>query len=193
MENMISVKSKIEMIDEEITLKYVDELRAKESHIDFTKDGWVEEMRAIESEYRKKIEPELAFIRRTIGEALAANSFKDLNTIDAILNDTQRLKNYIIPTFDELEENIQSGSHEYVVLSLLLFEARNLEADARDEMIYFGDLVRFCESKSVDVKPILRQLLPFASNEMKYGTNSVRSLFQHAIEHAASIPENSNQ
>ena len=193
MENMSLLKSKIEMIDEEITRKYVDELRAKESRIDFTKDGWVEEMRAIESEYRKNIGPELVYIRRTIGEALAANSFKELQAIDAILNDTQRLKNYITPTFDELEENIQSGSHEYVVLSLLLFEARNLGSDARDEMVYFGDLVRLCESKSVDVKPILRQLLPFASNEIKYGINSVRSLFQHAIEHAASIPENSNQ
>ena len=193
MENISSVRSKIEMIDEEITIKYVDELRAKESCIDFTKDGWVEEMRTIESEYRKKIAPELAFIRRTIGEGLAANSFKDLQAIDAILNDTNRLKNYITPTFAELEENIKSGSHEYLVLSLLLFEARNLEADARDEMIYFGDLVRFCESKRVDVKPILRQLLPFASNEIKYGTNSVQSLFQHAIEHAVSIPENSNQ
>ena len=193
MENRSSVKSKIEMIDEEITLKYVDELRTKENRIDFTKDGWIEEMRAIESEYRKKIEPELVFIRRTIGEALAANSFKDLQTMDAILNNTQRLKNYITPTFAELEENIKSGSHEYLVLSLILFEARNLEADARDEMIYFGDLLRFCESKSVDVKPILRQLLPFASNEIKYGTNSVRSLFQHAIEPAASITENSNK
>ena len=45
MENIITVKSKIELIDEEITHKYVDELRAKESRIDFTKDGWVEEMR----------------------------------------------------------------------------------------------------------------------------------------------------
>ena len=187
MENRSSVRSKIEMIDEEITRKYVDELRTKESRIDFTKDGWVEEMRAIESEYRKKIAPELAFIRRNIGEALAANAFKDLQTINELLNETNRLKNYIIPTFDELEENIQSGSHEYLVLTLLLFEARNMEADARDEMVYFGDLVRFCESKSVDVKPILRQLLPFASNEIKYGTNSVRSLFQNAIEHAASI------
>ena len=182
MENMSSIRSKIDMIDEEITLKYVDELRAKESRIDFTKAGWVEEMRAIESEYRKKIAPELAFIRRTIGEALATNSFKDLPAIDALLNDTNRLKNYITPTFEELEENIQSGSHEYLVLSLILFEARNLEADAPDEMIYFDDLVRFCESKSVDVKPILRQLLPFASTEIKFGTSSVRSLFQQAIE-----------
>jgi hypothetical protein len=193
MESISSLKSKVEMIDEEITVKYVDELRAKESRIDFTKDGWVEEMRAIESEYRNNIGPELVYIRRTIGEMLAANSFKDLQAIDPILNDTQRLKNYITPTFDELEENIQSGSHEYVVLSLLLFEARNLGSDARDEMVYFGDLVRFCESKSVDVRPILRQLLPFASTEIKYGTNSVRSLFLNAIEHAASIPENSNQ
>ncbi|OQP44694.1 hypothetical protein A4H97_10045 [Niastella yeongjuensis] len=181
------------MIDEEITLKYVDELRAKENRIDFTKDNWVEEIRAIESEYRKKIAPELTYIRRTIGESLAENSFKDLQAIDAILNDTNRLKNYITPTFDELEENIQSGSHEYLVLSLLLFEARNLGSDARDEMVYFGDLVRFCESKSVDVKSILRQLLPFASNEIKYGTNSVRTLFQHVIEPAANISENSNQ
>jgi hypothetical protein len=185
MENMNAVRSKIDMIDEEITIKYVDELRAKESYIDFTKENWVEEMRAIESEYRKKIAPELAFIRRTIGEALAANSFKDLQAIDAILNDTNRLKNYIIPTFDELEENIESGSHEYLVLSLLLFEARNLEADARDEMIYFGDLVRFCESKSVDVKPILLQLLPFASNDIKYGSYSVHTLFRNAIEESA--------
>ena len=187
MENMNALKSKIEMIDEEVTIKYVDELRAKENRIDFTKDGWVEEMRAIESEYRKKIAPELAFIRTTIGEALAANSFKDLHAIDAILNDTNRLKNYITPTFEELEENIKSGSHEYLVLTLLLFEARNLGADARDEMVYFGDLVRFCESKRVDVKSILRKLLPFAPDEMKFGSNSVRSLFQNAIEHAASI------
>lgn len=192
MENRSAIRSKIEMIDEEITLKYVDELRAKESRIDFTKDGWVEEMRAIESEYRKKIAPELVFIRRAIGEVLAANSFKDLQAIAVLLNSTNRLKNYITPTFGELEDDIQNGSHEYVVLSLLLFEARNLEADARDEMIYFGDLVRFCESKNVDVKPILRQLLPFASSEIKYGSNSVQSVFQQAIEHAAPISENSH-
>jgi hypothetical protein len=185
MENITTVQSKIELIDEEITNKYVDELRAKESRIDFTKDGWVEEMRAIESEYREKIEPELVFIRRTIGEVLAGNQFKDLHTLNALLNETQRLKNYIIPTFDELEGNVTSGSSEYVVLSLLLFEARNLEPDARDEMIYFGDLVRFCDSKKIDIKPILQKLLPYASGEIKYGTNSVRTLFQNAIEQTA--------
>ncbi|MBO9205328.1 MULTISPECIES: hypothetical protein [Niastella] len=182
MENITAVKSKIELIDEEITQKYADELRAKESRIDFTKDGWVEEMRSIESEYRVKIEPELTFIRRTIGEVLAGNKFKDLQAIGTILNETQRLKNYITPTFDELDENIQSGSHEYVVLSLLLFEARNLEPDARDEMIYFGDLLRFCGSKAVDIKPILQKLLPYASEERKYGAYSVHTLIHNAIE-----------
>lgn len=182
MENMTVVKSKIELIDEEITHKYVDELRAKESRIDFTKDGWVEEMRFIESEYRVKIAPELAFIRRTIGEGLAGNKFKDLQALNAILDETQRLKNYITPTFDELDENIQSGSHEYIVLSLLLFEARNLEPDARDEMVYFDDLLRFCESNRIDIKPILQKLLPYASEERKYGSYSVHTLFLNAIE-----------
>jgi len=190
MENMITIKSKIELIDEEITHKYVDELRAKESRIDFTKDGWVEEMRGIESEYRKKIEPELAFIRRTIGEVLAGNEFKDLQSIAPVLDETQRLKNYITPTLDELDENVQSGSLEYIVLSLILFEARNLEPDARDEMIYFGDLIRFCESKKIDVNPILQKLFPYASDEIKYGTHSVRSLFQKALEQSASSTEN---
>lgn len=185
MENMTVVKSKIELIDEEITHKYVDELRAKESRIDFTKDDWVEEMRSIESEYRVKISPELAFIRRTIGEALAGNKFKDLQAIGAILDETQRLKNYITPTFDELDKNIQNGSHEYIVLSLLLFQARNLEPDARDEMVYFGDLLRFCESKHIDVKPILQKLLPYASEERKYGNSSVNTLFRNAIEETA--------
>jgi hypothetical protein len=185
MENIAVVKSKIELIDEEITHKYVDELRAKESRIDFTKDGWVEEMRSIESEYRVKITPELAFIRRTIGEVLVGNKFQDLHTIGTILNETQRLKNYITPTFDELDENVQSGSHEYIVLSLLLFQARNLEPDARDEMVYFGDLLRFCESKHIDIKPILQKLLPYASEEKKYGSCSVHTLFRNAIEKSA--------
>ena len=185
MENITVVKSKIDLIDEEITHKYADELRAKESRIDFKKDGWVEEMRSIESEYRVKITPELAFIRRTIGEALAGNKFKDLQAIGAILDETQRLKNYITPTFDELDENIQRGSHEYIVLSLLLFQARNLEPDARDEMVYFGDLLRFCESKYIDIKPILQKLLPYASEERKYGSSSVYTLFRNAIEESA--------
>ena len=182
MENITTVKSKIDLIDEEITHKYVDELRAKESRIDFTKDGWVEEMRAIESEYRKKIAPELAYIRTTVGEVLAGNSFNDLQAMNALLEDTQRLKNYIAPTFEELDENVQSGSTEYVTLSLVLFMARNLEPDARDEMVYFSDLIRFCESKKLDLKSILKHLLPYASDEIKYGNYSVRTLFQNAVD-----------
>jgi NhaP-type Na+/H+ and K+/H+ antiporter len=182
MENITTVKSKIDLIDEEITHKYVDELRAKESRIDFTKDGWVEEMRSIESEYRDKIQPELAYIRTTIGEVLAGNAFKDLQNMATLLEDTQRLKNYITPTFEELDLNVLSGSAEYVTLSLVLFMARNLEPDARDEMVYFGDLIRFCESKRIDVKTILQKLLPYAFDEIKYGTYSVRSLFEDAIK-----------
>jgi hypothetical protein len=186
METISTVKSKIELIDEEITHKYADELRAKESRIDFTKEGWVDEMRAIESEYRQKIQPELAYIRRTVGETLAGNSFKELQAMDTLLEDTQRLKNYITPTFEELDEDVSGGSNEYVTLSLVLFMVRNLEPDARDEMVYFSDLIRFCESKKVEFKTILKHLLPYASGEIKYGNYSVRSLFQNAIEQ--SIP-----
>lgn len=185
MENIITVKSKIELIDEEITHKYADELRAQESRIDFTKEGWVEEMRAIESEYRQKIQPELAFIRTTIGEVLAGNGFKDLQAMAALLEDTQRLQHYIAPTFEELDENVSGGSTEYVALSLVLFMARNLEPDAGDEMVYFHDLIRFCESKKIDPKPILRHLMSFASDEIKYGNYSVRSLFRNAAEQSA--------
>ena len=185
MENINTVKSKIDLIDEEITSKYADELRAKESRIDFTKEGWVEEMRAIESEYRKNIAPELAFIRTTVGEVLAANSFKDLQAMAALLEDTQRLKSYITPTFEELDENVQNGSTEYITLSLVLFMARNLGPDARDEMVYYSDLIRFCESKKVDIKPILQHLQQYASDEIKYGNYSVRSLFQNTVEHSA--------
>jgi len=182
METIITVKSKIELIDEEITHKYADELRAKESRIDFTKEGWVDEMRAIESEYRQKIQPELAFIRRTIGEVLAGNTFKDLPAMAALLEETIRLKNYITPTFEELDENALDGSNEYITLSLVLFMVRNLEPDARDEMVYFSDLIKFCESKKIDLKSILKHLLPYASGEIKYGNYSVRTLFQNTIE-----------
>ncbi|MCS3799204.1 hypothetical protein [Niastella sp. OAS944] len=185
MENITTVKSKIDLIDEEITHKYADELRAKESRINFTKDGWVEEMRAIESEYRQKIAPELAFIRRTVGEVLAENSFKDMQAMAALLDDTPRLKNYITPTFEELDEDVKNDSTEYVTLSLVLFMTRNLEPDARDEMVYFSDLIRFCESKKVDVNSILKHLLPYASDEIKYGNYSVRTLFQNAVEDSA--------
>jgi len=185
MENIFTVKSKIELIDEEITHKYVDELRAKENRIDFTKDGWVDEMRAIESEYRKSIGSELAFIRGTVGEVLVSNEFKDLQAMAALLEKTQRLKNYITPTFEELETNFQSGSTEYITLSLVLVMVRNLEPEARDEMVYFGDLTRFCELKKIDIKPILQKLLPYASAEIKYGTCSVRSLFRNALEQSA--------
>jgi hypothetical protein len=182
METIITIKSKIELIDEEITHKYADELRAKESRIDFTKDGWVEEMRAIETEYRQKIQPEMAFIRRTIGEVLAGNTFIDLAAMASLLEDTQRLQHYVTPTFEELEENVLDGSTEYITLSLVLFMVRNLEPDARDEMIYFSDLIRFCESKKIDLRSILKHLLPYASNEIKYGNYSVRTLFQNTIE-----------
>jgi hypothetical protein len=182
METIITVKSKIELIDEEITQKYADELRAKESRIDFTKDGWVEEMRAIETEYRQKIQPEMAFIRRTIGEVLAGNTFKDLAAIASLLEDTQRLQHYVTPTFEELEENVLDGSTEYITLSLVLFMVRNLEPDARDEMIYFSDLIKFCESKKIDLRSILKHLLPYASNEIKYGNYSVHALFRNTIE-----------
>jgi hypothetical protein len=182
MESIITVKSKIELIDEEITQKYADELRAKESRIDFTKDGWVEEMRAIESEYRQKIQPELAFIRRTIGEVLAGNTFKDLPAMASLLEDTLRLQHYVTPTFEELDANALDGSNEYITLSLVLFMVRNLEPDARDEMVYFSDLIRYCESKRIDLRSILKHLLPYASNEIKYGNYSVRTLFQNTIE-----------
>jgi hypothetical protein len=182
MENINTIKSKIDLIEEEITHKYADELRAKESRIDFTKDGWVDEMRAIESEYRNKIQAELAFIRRTIGEVLAGNGFKDLKAIAAMLENTQQLKDYIAPTFDELEADYQTGSTEYITLSIVLFMARNLEPDARDEMVYFSDFIRFCESKKIDIKPILQQLLPYASDEIKYGNYSVQSLIFNTIE-----------
>jgi hypothetical protein len=191
METIITVKSKIELIDEEITHKYADELRAKESRIDFSKEGWVEEMRAIESEYRQKIQPELVYIRRTIGEALAGNKFKDLTAMAALLDDTQRLKNYITPTFDELEENVQEGSNEYITLSLVLFMARDLEPDARDEMVYFSDLIRFCEAQKTDLRSILKHLLPYASDEIKYGSYSVRTLFRNTIEQTS--PTNKQQ
>jgi hypothetical protein len=191
METIITVKSKIELIDEEITHKYADELRAKESRIDFSKEGWVEEMRAIESEYRQKIQPELVYIRRTIGEALAGNKFKDLTAMAALLEDTQRLKNYITPTFDELEENVQEGSNEYITLSLVLFMARDLEPDARDEMVYFSDLIRFCEAQKTDLRSILKHLLPYASDEIKYGSYSVRTLFRNTIEQTT--PTNKQQ
>jgi len=185
MENILTVKSKMELIDEEITHKYVDELRAKEGRIDFTKDGWVDEMRAIESEYRHKIQPELAFIRTTVGEVLVSNGFKDLPAMANLLVNTQRLKHYITPTFEEMDENVSDGSTEYITLSLVLFMARNLEPDARDEMVYFSDLIRFCESKRVDLRSTLKHLLPFASNEIKYGNYSVRTLFQNAAEQSA--------
>ena len=182
METIITVKSKIELIDEEITHKYADELRAKESRIDFTKDGWVQEMRAIETEYRQKIQPEMAFIRRTIGEVLAGNTFKDLAAMASLLEGTQRLQHYITPTFEELDENVLDGSSEYITLSLVLFMVRNLEPDARDEMIYFSDLLRFCESKKIDLRSILKNLLPYASNEIKYGNYSVQALFRNTME-----------
>jgi hypothetical protein len=185
MENITTVKSKIDLIDEEITHKYVDELRAKESRIDFTKDGWVEEMRAIESEYRQKIAPELAYIRTTIGEVLAGNSFKDLPAMAKLLENTLRLKNYITPTQEELDVDVQTGSTEYVTLSLVLFMARNLEPDARDEMVYFSDLMRFCESKKIAIKPILQHLQPYASDDIKYGNYSVRTLFRNTVEQSA--------
>jgi hypothetical protein len=182
MENITTVKSKIDLIDEEITHKYADELRAKESRINFTKDGWVEEMRAIESEYRQKIAPELAFIRRTVGEVLAGNSFKDLQAMAALLDDTSRLKNYITPTFEELDEDVKSGSTEYLTLSLVLFMTRNLEPDARDEMVYFSDVIRYSESKNIDLKPILQHLMQYASDKIMYGNYSVQSLFRSTIE-----------
>ena len=185
MENITSVKSKIDLIDEEITHKYADELRTKESRINFTKEGWVEEMRAIESEYRQKIAPELAYIRRTVGEVLVSNSFKDLQAMAVLLEDTPRLKNYITPTFEELDDDINSGSTEYVTLSLVLFMTRNLEPDARDEMVYFSDLVRYCESKSIELKPILQHLMQYASDDIKYGNYSVQSLFRSTVEQYA--------
>jgi len=185
MENITTVKSKIDLIDEEITHKYADELRAKESRINFTKDGWVEEMRAIESEYRQTIAPELAFIRRTVGEVLAGNSFKDLQAMAAMIDNTPRLKNYITPTFEELDDDINNGSTEYVTLSLVLFMTRNVEPDARDEMVYYSDLVRYCESKSIELKPILQHLMQYASDEIKYVNYSVQSLFRSTVEQYA--------
>src|SRR5205085_9659925 len=107
-------------------------------------------------------QPELAFIRTIVGEVLAGNNFKDLAAMATLLEGTLRLKNYINPTFAELEENVNTGSHEYLTLSLVLLMARNLEPDARDEMVHFRDLIRFSESKMIAIKNILKHLLPYA-------------------------------
>jgi hypothetical protein len=181
MDNINTIRSKIELIDEEIARKYSDELRMRQSRIDFTKEDWVGDMRAIETEYRKIIEPELAFIRQTIVELLAAGEFKDLGAITSLLENTHQLKSYIAPTFGELEENIQRGSDQYVTLSLLLFMGRNLEPDARDEMQYFQDLTDFFRSKKIDIKPIVENLLPYASEEIKFDSYSIKWILQHFL------------
>ena len=89
------IQSKIQLIDERITHKYVDELRSKESRIDFTKDGWVEVMKAIETEYRKKIQPELIYIKQMVTEVLEKNGYTNRQIIAGLLEQTQRLKDYI--------------------------------------------------------------------------------------------------
>lgn len=91
----VMLQSKIQLIDERITHKYADELRSKESRIDFTKDGWVEVLRAIETEYRKKIQPELIYIRQMVTEVLKKNGYTNRQIIAGLIEQTQRLKDYI--------------------------------------------------------------------------------------------------
>jgi hypothetical protein len=94
MEIIAMLQSKMKLIDERIIQKYVDELRNKEHRIDFTKDGWVEVISSIETEFRRKIEPELIYIRQMVTEALVKIEYKDRQVIASLLEQTHRLKDY---------------------------------------------------------------------------------------------------
>jgi hypothetical protein len=182
MENLSALRSNIELIEEEITGKYEKEFRVREKHLDFTKDGWKEDMKALCTAYRKSIEPELIHIRPMIMEALEKSEYANMREVATLLEQTKQLANYIRPSFEELADDIKKGSNEYLVLSVVLFIMEDMEPDARDAMLYLADLMKFCETKKVDIKPILEKFLPYTSAEAKFGGYSMRILFESAIE-----------
>jgi hypothetical protein len=187
MENLSALRSNIKLIEKEITGKYKKEFQVKEKHIDFTEGGWEEDMKALGTAYRKSIEPELIHIRRMIMEALEKDEYTNMREVATLLKQTERLTTYITPSFEELADNIKKGSNEYLVLSVVLFIMQDMEPDARDAMMYLAEFMKVCETKKVDIKPILEKFLPYTSTEVKFGEYSMQIFFQRAIEQSKTV------
>jgi hypothetical protein len=176
MENKATLQSKIELIEDELEVKYRDEFQTRENRLDFSKGGWTDEMKQIVIDFRKKIEPELHYIRGIVLEALQEKKFSNIPEVGALLESTKRLKNHIVPALDELSNS------DALSLALALFVMQDLKPDARDAILYFADLMKRCKTKKIDIKPILEQLLPYTSTGIQFGEYSMRILFQQAID-----------
>ena len=187
MESIDSLQSKIDLIDEEITKKNQDEFLTQRKAIDFKKENWEDDMRAIEQEYRKRIESELTYIRPVIMQVLKETDYAALKRTGEIINQAPQLKKYVWPTFDELVADTQKGSEDYLTLWIALFIIKDLENDPRDYIVLFNDFIKLCKSKKINSAPLLQQLLPYASAEIKYGGHSVQSLMLSGIEQLSSV------
>lgn len=185
MENKASLPSKVDLIEEEIEAKYRDEFQPRENRLDFSKGGWTQEMKQIVIEYRKKIEPELNYIRGIILEALQERDFANIQDVARLIQPTKRLKNHIVPSLDELAAQSKTGSNDYLLLTVALFIMQDLKPDARDAMLYFADLMKFCKTKKIDIQPVLKKLLPYTSTDIQFGEYSMHVLFQQVIEQSA--------
>lgn len=187
MESIDTLQSKIDLIDEEITKKNQDEFLTQRKAIDFKKENWEDDMRAIEDEYRKRIAPELTYIRPVILQVLEQTDYADLKRVGEIIKQAPQLKKYVWPTFDDLIADTQKGSEEHLTLWVALFIINDLESDPRDYIVLFNDFIKLCKSKKINSVPILQQLLPYASPVIKYGGHSVQSLLQSGIEQLSSV------
>jgi hypothetical protein len=187
MESIDTLQSKIDLIDEEITKKNQDEFLTQRKAIDFRKENWEDDMRAIEQEYRKRIESELTYIRPVIMQVLKQTDYTALKRVGEIINQAPQLKKYVWPTFEDLVADTQKGSDNYLTLWIALFVINDLESDPRDYIVLFNDFIKLCKSKKINSAPILQQLLPYASAVIKYGGHSVQSLMLSGIDQLSSV------
>ncbi|SEM94899.1 hypothetical protein SAMN04488505_107129 [Chitinophaga rupis] len=167
---MADIRSKVELIDEEITKAY------KEPAVDFTQPEWEKTMQAATQAFRLTIQPELAFIRRAILECLEQANYGNVHTIAKLIGQTHQLKNFLAPTTDEIIADQQNLQY-----ALTFFMMRDLMPDARDEIMYFNDLLKACKKKRIQLAPLLEKLLPHASSQIRFGNYSVKMLFEGAL------------
>jgi hypothetical protein len=167
---MATIRSKIELIDEEITKVY------KEPAADFTQPDWEKRMQAAAAAFRLTIQPELAFIRKAVLDCLEQADYGNVHIIAQYINLTQQLKNFLTPTTDEILADQQNLQYAFT-----FFMMRDLMPDARDEIMYFNDLLKACRKKRIKYAPLLEKLLPHASSQIRFGNYSVKMLFEGAL------------
>ncbi|GAA0537967.1 hypothetical protein [Chitinophaga japonensis] len=166
---MTYIQSQITLIDEKITKGY------PAPAVDFNDPNWTEKLSVIELAYREKVKEELLHIKQAINEYLEKEHYRNIPEVACYIRTTRKLNGYLIPTIDEI-----AADHKNLLLALALFIMRDLMPDARDELVYFNNLMQECRKHKIDYAPYIKKLLPLAGDKVRFGNYSVKSVFESA-------------